>query len=124
MANIRLIQTIDFIGYSSEHECYVFKDIAIRQGQVISLNEEDFFELGSISLKTLSQLVPLSIHREKSSKDLDWLTPFWECFGAEGIIALAFWLGSLFAEQIRAEHKSFQVLETVGELGAGEIDVN
>ncbi len=120
MAHIRSIQTIDFIGYSSEHGCYVFKDIAIRKGQVVTLNEEDFFELGSISLKTLSQLAPLSIQREKSSKDLDWLTPFWECFGAKGIIALAFWLGSLFAEQIRAEHKSFPFLEIVGEPGAGK----
>ncbi len=120
MAHIRSIQTIDFIGYSSEHECYVFKDIAIRKGQVVTLNEEDFFELGSISLKTLSQLAPLSIPREKSSKDPDWLTPFWECFGAKGVIALAFWFGSLFAEQIRAEHKSFPFLEIVGEPGAGK----
>jgi hypothetical protein len=120
MAHIRSIQTIDFIGYSSEHECYVFKDIAIRKGQVVTLNEEDFFELGSLSLKTLSQLAPLSISREKNNHDLDWLTPFWACFGAKGIIALAFWFGSLFAEQIRAEHKSFPFLEIVGEPGAGK----
>src|SRR5690606_33234996 len=32
----------------------------------------------------------------------------------------AFWLGSLFAEQIRANQKSFPFLEIVGEAGAGK----
>jgi hypothetical protein len=44
----------------------------------------------------------------------------WLCFGAKGIVALAFWFGSLFAEQIRAKYKSFPFLEVTGEAGAGK----
>lgn len=36
------------------------------------------------------------------------------------IVAAAFFLGSLFAEQIREMHKSFPFLEIVGEAGAGK----
>ncbi|MBD3608967.1 MAG: bifunctional DNA primase/helicase, partial [Gammaproteobacteria bacterium] len=38
----------------------------------------------------------------------------------QGIVALAFWLGSLFAEQIRAVHKSYPFIEIIGEPGAGK----
>lgn len=41
-------------------------------------------------------------------------------FGEKGYVALAFWLGSLFAEQIRERDKSFPFLEIVGEPGTGK----
>ncbi|MGF7188576.1 hypothetical protein JOE11_001603 [Robbsia andropogonis] len=120
MRNIKSVQTIDFIGYSRDHQCFVYNDIAIKGGQTHRLNEEDFFEIGKLSVKTLNQSVLLSINADLSEYRSDWLENVWQCFGAKGIVALAFWLGALFSEQIRAAHKSFPFLEIVGEPGAGK----
>lgn len=51
---------------------------------------------------------------------MDWLPWLWQCFGTHGMVAMTFWFGSLFAEQIRAGHKSFPFLEATGEAGAGK----
>ncbi|TRR33085.1 bifunctional DNA primase/helicase, partial [Salmonella enterica subsp. enterica serovar Panama] len=49
-----------------------------------------------------------------------WIDDIWTAFGEKGYVALAFWLGSLFAEQIRERDKSFPFLEIVGEPGTGK----
>lgn len=120
MRNIKSVLTVDFVGYSREHGCYVFNDIAVKDGQTYQLNEEDFFELEQLSLKTLNQSVTLTVNRDRHGYRTDWIDKLWHCFGAKGLVALAFWFGSLFAEQIRAEHKSFPFLEIIGEPGAGK----
>ncbi len=119
MAHIRSVKTIDFIGYHHEYDCYVWQDVAVKNGQIYRLNEEDFFDIGKLSIKTLNQSVTLNLQHEVAPS-YDWLPALWQCFGAKGLVALAFWFGSLFAEQIRAEHKSFPFLEIVGEPGAGK----
>jgi len=118
--NIKRVLTIDYIGYSREHDCYVLGDVLVKNGTIHTLNQEDFFDLGKLSLKTLQQSVALVINRDPSQYRSDWVQQLWTCFGAKGMVALAFWFGSLFAEQIRAEHKSFPFLEIVGEAGAGK----
>ncbi|PTB19570.1 bifunctional DNA primase/helicase [Trinickia symbiotica] len=120
MAGIRSVQTVDFVGYSKEHGAWIFNDLAVKGGQCYELNEEDFFDIGKLSIKTLNQSVHLTISRELNGQCSDWLERLWHCFAEKGIIALAFWFGSLFAEQIRAEQKSFPFLEIVGEAGAGK----
>ncbi|MBN3005604.1 toprim domain-containing protein [Chromobacterium alkanivorans] len=118
--NIKSVQTIDYIGYSKEHSCYVWGDIAIQAGKVVPLNEEDFFDLGKLSIKTLSQSVALRLNTDDKDFHTEWLAYLWRCFGARGIVALAYWFGSLFAEQIRDRQKSYPFLEIVGEAGAGK----
>ncbi len=119
--SIKTVDTIDFIGYSRVHGCYVLGDVAIKDGQVFGLNEEDYFELGKkLAVKSLSQSVALTINRLQDEYRADWLDMVWECFGAKGIVALAFWFGSLFAEQIRATQKSYPFLEIIGEAGSGK----
>jgi len=120
MRAIKSVQTVDFTGYSREHGCYVFNDLAVINGQIHALNDEDFFDLGKLSIKTLNQSVALTMNRDLKQCDFAWLNQLWHCFGAKGIVALAFWFGALFAEQIRAEHKSFPFMEIVGEPGAGK----
>jgi hypothetical protein len=120
MRAIRSVQTVDFIGYSGEHGCYVFNDLAVKDGQVYPLNDEDFFEIGKLNVKSLGQSVRLAINADPAAYRADWFDLLWQCFGAKGIVALAFWLGALFSEQIRAEHKSYPFLELVGEPGAGK----
>lgn len=117
---LKTVETIDFIGYSKLHSCYVFGDLAVRGGIVSVVNKEDFFEFGKLRLKTLQKSIAMHIQRDSKQYRTDWLPMLWLCFGAKGIVALAFWFGSLFAEQIRAQYKSFPFLEVTGEAGAGK----
>lgn len=118
--NIKRVETIDYIGYSRLHGCYVLGDLAVKDGKIYEINPEDFFDLGQLSVKTLQQSVDLRINRDPSEYTTEWLQHLWVSFGAKGLVALAFWFGSLFAEQIRDEQKSFPFLEVVGEAGAGK----
>ncbi|PTC17469.1 bifunctional DNA primase/helicase [Pseudomonas baetica] len=117
---LKTVETIDFVGYSKLHSCYVFGDLAVRGGIVSLVNKEDFFEFGKLRLKTLQKSITMHIQRDAKQYRTDWLPMLWLCFGAKGIVALAFWFGSLFAEQIRAKCKSFPFLEVTGEAGAGK----
>lgn len=117
---LKTVQTIDFTGYTREHGAYVYGDVAVRDGKVYELNEEDFFDMEKLSIKTLSQSVTLNINTDLNKFTTRWLDILWQCFGAKGIVVLAYWLGALFAEQIRQHQKSYLFLEVVGEAGAGK----
>jgi hypothetical protein len=117
---IKRVETIDFVGYSREHGCYVLGDVAMKGGKTYEVNAEDFFDIGNLSIKSLNQSVTLQINRDLSQYTDKWVNLLWTCFGAKGLVALTYWLGSLYAEQIRAEQKSYPFLELVGEAGAGK----
>ncbi len=117
---LKTVQTIDYIGYSKEHSCYVFGDLAVRGGVVEKANAEDYFEFKKLRLKTLQKSIRLEIAQTAEGYRKEWLDWLWVCFGTQGIIALVFWFGSLFAEQIRSEFQSFPFLEVTGEAGAGK----
>lgn len=118
--NIHRVETIDFVGYAKEHGCYLLGDVAVLEGKLVEINGEDFFDFGKLSLKSLSHSAQLSINRDLADYRETWFPLLWRCFGAKGLAALAFWLGTLFAEQIRSTQKSFPFLEIVGEAGAGK----
>lgn len=117
---LKTVQTLDYIGYSKEHGCWVFGDLAVRGGVVEKVNAEDYFEFKKLRLKTLQKSIRMEINAEGHDYRTDWLDWLWLCFGAQGLIALVYWFGSLFAEQIRAEFQSFPFLEVTGEAGAGK----
>lgn len=120
LRGIKTVETIDFVGYAKDHDAWVFQDLCIKGGKAHGLNDEDFFELGKTSLKTLSQSVRLHINQEAKDFDNSWTDLLWTAFKARGIVALSFWLGCLYAEQIRAAHKSFPFIEIVGQPGSGK----
>ena len=121
IGNIKTVETIDFIGYSKEHGAYVFGDLAVAGGKVHAINSEDYFEIGPRRhLKTLSQSVTLHINPDHKAFSTEWTHQLYGAFGLRGVVALAYWLGSLLAEQIRAEMGSFPFLEIVGDAGAGK----
>lgn len=120
LAAIKTVQTVDFIGYAKEFGAYVFNEFAVKDGQIFELNDEDYFDLGKLSLKSLSRSVSLEIAPPDEKLNTAWLDPLWTAFGAKGVVVLAFFLGSLFAEQIREQDKSFPFLEVVGEPGSGK----
>lgn len=117
---LKTVNTIDWIGYTREHGVYVFNDLAIAGGKVHKLNEEDFFDVGSLSIKSQSLSPILHINADLADYDEEWFDLFWRCFGVRGTVVLAWWLGALYAEQIRHLHKSYLFLELIGEAGAGK----
>lgn len=120
LRGIKTVETIDFQGYSKEHGAYLLGDLAVKDGQLYELNAEDFFEIGRLSLKSLNQSLALQINADRKAYTDAWFGLLWQCFGAKGVVALAFWVGTLFAEQIRATQKSFPFLEVIGEAGSGK----
>jgi hypothetical protein len=118
--NLRTVETIDFIGYSKEHKAYVFTELAVREGKAVRINDEDFYSFGKLSLKTLANSPELHINTDTSDYRPEWARQVARAFGPAGVVTVAWWLGSLFAEQIRAHHKSYPFFELVGEAGAGK----
>jgi len=119
LRRIRVVETVEFIGYSKEHKTYVFPDRAVHNGTVFEINNEDFFEIGKLSVKSLNSSLDLHIGKASEYR-ADWPDLVYRAFGARGLIAAAFFLGSLMAEQIRSLHKSYPFLEVVGEASAGK----
>jgi hypothetical protein len=116
--NIKRVETIDFLGYSLPHKAWIFNDAAICGGKLIEPNADDYFEIGKTSIRSLSKERTLMISREPPARG--WFGKFHLAFGDKGVVALGFWLGSLFAEQIRERHESWPFLEIVGEPGSGK----
>lgn len=117
---IKTVETIDFIGYSKDHKAYIFNDIACHSGVVYKANEEDYFEFGKRRVKCLMKNVKINPKPDPEGYREDWLPKLWLCFGAKGLIALTYWFGSLFAEQIRELYESYPFLEVTGEPDAGK----
>lgn len=118
--NIKQVETVDFTGYSKEHSCYMLGQLAVAGGKVFNLNDEDYFDIGKLSVKSLSQSASLVINDDRNEYDKSWVGNLWTAFGAKGLVALTFWFGALFSEQIRSSQKSFPFLEIVGEAGSGK----
>jgi len=117
---IKTVQTVDYVGYSKEYDCYVFSDIAVKDGQTIRLNDEDFFDVGKISIKSLNRSINLNVNPALEKFRPDTIELIYKAFGPHGIASAVFWFGSLFAEQIRATQKTFPFFEAVGEPGSGK----
>lgn len=116
---LREVKTIDYIGYSREYDTYIFENYAVHKGQVIPINEHDFFKVGRKEIKTLANSPAITVNPKKEF-NTDWWKDFYRVRGSKGVIALAWWMGSYFAEQIRKEHSSYPFMEIVGEAGAGK----
>ena len=117
---LKTVSTIDYIGYSKEHGAYLFGDVAVKDGAVYPINLEDYFEFGKMRLKTLQKGVSVRLQRERKDYNEEWLRLLWICFGTQGLVALVFFFGSLFCEQIRARYQSYLFLELTGEAGSGK----
>ena len=119
MKDLKTVHTVDFIGYSREYQTYLFEKYAIHKGQIIPINEHNFFKVKRKELKTLAVSPAITLNPKQEFKP-SWWNDFHRVRGAKGIVALAWWMGSYFAEQIRAMHSSYPFMEIVGEAGAGK----
>jgi len=117
---IKTVETLDATGYDRKREVYVLGDVAVRRGRVHFLNDEDFFDFGDCALKLGTTERMLSFDYDADKVPVDWFPVVIDAFGDNGLIATAFWLMSLFAEQIREETKSLAFLEMSGLPGTGK----
>jgi hypothetical protein len=120
---IRTVIGVYATGYIREHGAYVFPDHAVHAGKVYPINKEDYFEIGKLAVKPTSSERLLEITWEQGGFRPDWLGSFWATFGARGMVALSFWFGTLFAEQIRAKQQSWPFIEIWGEPGGGKTTI-
>ena len=120
--NIKRVETIDYLGYCKAHNAYIFNQLAFQKGRVYRLNPDDYFELPKQSnVKSLmASSLKLHIAHLPPEQPVDWLRDIIQAWGPNGLLALSGFMGSLFAEQIRAKHKSYHFLELTGEPGAGK----
>ena len=118
--NIRTVDLLYFSGYSIEHGAWMFDDIAVSSGRIIALNEEDFFEIGKVGIKPKEASGEFAIAYDPHALDYSWWDDLYTAFGSLGLVALAFWLLALFAEQIRRDQQSLGFLEIAGPPGSGK----
>ena len=114
------VSSIPFIGYDRDTKAWVFQDRAYNCGRELALNSEGFFQVATQGIKT--SLVGVNINTD-GKFDPRWLKDYVRAFHWQGLAMLAFWLGSLFVQQIRAEHKTWPFMEYTGEPGAGKSTV-
>lgn len=120
LEKVKEVQTQNFIGYNKDHKTWVFNRVAVSCGKLYEMNSEDYFEIEGKSIKSLSITPSLELNPKLNEFTTSWIDDIWTAFGEKGYVALAFWLGSLFAEQIRERDKSYPFLEIVGEPGTGK----
>lgn len=119
-AIIRMVEAIQFTGYSIDHKAYLLGDIGVSNGKVEKVNKDDYFVFAksAVKLRTADRL--LKINYDPDNLNLEWVLPVWEAWGVRGFATLTFWVISLFAEQIRSTQESLGFLEVTGPPGTGK----
>src|SRR5690606_9615104 len=103
---------------SAKHKAWVLGDLAVREGRLHKANSEDYFDLGRAAVKLRSSERLLDIEYDPDRIQFRWLDDLWVAYGPKGLVALAFFVMSLFAVQIREKHKSLGFLEITGDPGS------
>lgn len=119
-AGIKTVTTLDYLGYSLEHEAWVLGDIAVHKGHVILPNDHDYFDIGKSQLKLRTHERPLTIKYDHDQFERSWFPHFWTAWRGKGIVTLTFWVMSFFAQQLRAHYGDLGFLEMHGDHGTGK----
>lgn len=118
--HMMVVSSIPYVGYDRDAKAYVFQEMAYHQGREIPLNDHGYFEVQKQGIKTSLKSVRVNT---AGKFERGWVENYLKAFSWQGMAALAYWLGSLFVQQIRAEHKTFPFLEFTGDPGAGKSTV-
>ncbi len=116
---IPIVSAIDFIGYSHKFKSYIFNNLAISNGKIYRPNDHGYFNIDKIAVKPQSSSVVLNFG-QKSQYYQNWINEIDQTYGTKGLITIMFFIGTLFAEQIRANQESFPFLEIMGDANAGK----
>ncbi|MEI8244381.1 MAG: toprim domain-containing protein [Lentisphaerota bacterium] len=115
---VKFVRGIPFLGYEAESKIYIYPDFAYCSGQHQKVNEYGFVTFNRHSVKC--NLAGLTIKKTVDEFNGDWINDFYEAFHLNGMVLLSWWLGTLFAEQIRLRHDSWTFLEYTGAPGSGK----
>jgi hypothetical protein len=116
-AQKKSIRRTQYMGYVRSLDAYVFDQCAYYKGKEIALNEEGFYRIGQNGVRPHLKGVHINTSGEFSPH---WLEDYMRVFHWQGLALLAFWVGTLFADQIRQAQKSYPFFEFTGEPGAGK----
>ncbi len=114
---ITMVRALPFVGYDKDSGAYIFQDNSYYKGREIKLNNYGYFQINKHGVR--SKLAGVNLNT-KGKFDPSWLSDFKTAFSWQGLAILAFFLGALFVQQIRAKHKSFPFFELTGEPGSGK----
>ncbi|MDD4818145.1 MAG: toprim domain-containing protein [Victivallaceae bacterium] len=115
---VKFVQSVPFMGYEIASQIYVFPDFAYYKGQFQKVNDYGYVEYNRHSLKC--NLAGLTIVKQPDEFTGDWIGDYVEAFDLNGLVLLGWWLGTLFAEQVRSRQDSWTFLEYTGEPGSGK----
>lgn len=116
--NVKFVRSIPFLGYDHESGIYSFPKFAYKDGKKRENNEYDYATFNRLSVKNAINDVTVSNKTDDFHED--WFDDFLGAFGYNGLTLLAWWTGTLFAEQIRKKQQSWTFLEYTGAPGAGK----
>lgn len=117
---LKTVEPLHFTGYSAAHKAWVLGDIAVRDGRLIQINSENYFDLGKQAVKLGTTERLLEISYDPDHLDFRWVDDVWTAWGPRGLVVLAFFTMSLFAQQIRERQKTLGFLEVTGPPGSGK----
>lgn len=117
---LKVVEPIPFTGYVPAHRCWLLGEMAVHDGRIVKVNDENYFDIGNAALKPRSTERLLEIDYDPDRIRFNWVEDVWTAFGPKGLIALGFFTMSLFAVQIRGRHKSLGFLEITGLPGSGK----
>ena len=119
------VDTINFLGYTSELNGWLFPKHAVFNGRLYRVNEEDFFDLPdgrkvktTFRQDTVTIGDPTDAHRPEL-----WLDDYKIAYGTKGLAILAYWAGSFLVQQIRKQQESYPFLELCGSPGSGKTSI-
>lgn len=117
---LKTVEPLHATGYSAAHRAWVLGDVAVHDGRVIPINKESCFDLGKRSVKLATTERLLAIDYDADRIGFDWVHDVWTAWGPRGIVTLAFFTLSIFAQQVRDRQKSLGFLEITGPPGSGK----
>ncbi|WP_298609340.1 hypothetical protein, partial [uncultured Thiothrix sp.] len=119
------VSTINFLGYSSELNGWLFPKHAVFNGRLYRVNEDDFFDLqdGRKVKTTFRQDSVIIGDPSEAHRPELWLDDYKTAYGAKGLAILAYWAGSFLVQQIRKDQDSYPFLELCGQPGAGKTSI-
>lgn len=117
LRNPNVVRTLPFVGYDEVTGAYCYPGFGFYKGKEIRMNDHGFLDIKGEGLKTSARSYPMHLGE---SFDPFWFDDFRSVFGLNGLASLAWWTGSLFAEQIRSPQQGWAFLELTGEAGAGK----
>ncbi|HEP9482370.1 TPA: toprim domain-containing protein [Pseudomonas aeruginosa] len=117
LRNPSTVRTLPFIGYDEATGAYCYPSFGFHKGKEIMTNDHGFLDIGGDGLKTSARSYPVF---QGEAFDPSWFADFRAVFSLNGLAALSWWTGTLFAQQIRSAQSSWPFLELTGVAGSGK----